>query len=93
VTIRNNTEHPVTYTIRHIPYYGGTYNPKTQETIHLREQAAQLTLQKGEERQVGLPELYGWPPDQMYAFEGCLLVSPDRAESAKHTEAVRIALH
>jgi len=72
----------VTYTVRHIPYYGGTYDPKTKEEIHFKEQSAQVTLQERKERQVALPALYGWPPDQMYAFEGCLLVSPDRAEAA-----------
>ena len=79
VTIENATDQPVTYTVTHIPYYGGTYNPKTNEVIHFQKESAQLTLQKAEKKQVPLPELFGWPTDQMYSFEGCLLIAPDAA--------------
>ena len=79
VTIENATDQPVTYTVTHIPYYGGTYNPKTKEVIHFQKESAQLTLQKAEKKQVPLPELFGWPTDQMYSFEGCLLIAPDPA--------------
>ena len=36
VTIENSTDQPMTYTITHIPYYGGTYNSK-QRGHPLRE--------------------------------------------------------
>jgi hypothetical protein len=79
VTIENTTDQPVTYTVTHIPYYGGTYNPKTNEVIRFQKESAQLVLQKAEKKQLPLPELFGWPTDQMYSFEGCLLIAADSA--------------
>lgn len=83
VTIENSTDQPVTYTITNVPYYGGTHNPTTQEELHFKAESAQLTLREHEKKQVSLPELFGCPTEQMYSFEGCLLVSPDRAETAR----------
>jgi hypothetical protein len=92
VTVRNHTDRPVTYTVTHIPYYGGYYDPQTEEEVRLGPQEAQITLRGGEERQVRLPELYDWVPDRMYAFEGCLLVSPDKAEAAVGRTTVQLSI-
>ena len=51
----------------------------TATNLHFQKESAQLTPQKAEKKQVPLPELFGWPTDQMYSFEGCLLIAPDSA--------------
>jgi len=92
VTIENRTDQPVTYNVTNIPYYGGTYNPKTKEVIHFKSASAPLTLQKHEKKQVTLPELFGWPTDQMYSFEGCLLISPNLTVAAKLGTLAQLSL-
>lgn len=81
LVIKNNTDNSVAYTMTHIPYYGGEYNPKNGQITYLKEQVVQVTLQKHEERKMTLMELYGWSTDQMASMEGCLLISPDRADA------------
>ena len=77
LTIKNNTDAPVQYTIRHIPYYGGFYNPKDGQITKYKEEVVYLLLQKRGEKKITLMDLYDWPTDQMTAMEGCLLISPN----------------
>jgi len=77
LTIRNKTDDPVVYTIRHIPYYGGFYNPQNGKITKYTDEIVYLLLQKQQEKKITLMDLYGWPTDQMTAMEGCLLISPN----------------
>ena len=83
LVIKNNTDQQVTYTLKHIPFYGGQYNPKNGWITYFREQVVSVPLQKHEEKKITLMELYGWPSDNMSNMEGCLLISPDRIDAAK----------
>lgn len=83
LVIRNNTEQAVTYTIRHIPFYGGQYNPDNGWITRFREQVVEVPVQKHEEKKVTLMELFGWSTIQMASMEGCLLISPDRTEATQ----------
>jgi hypothetical protein len=69
--------------LKHIPYYGGQFNPKNGQLTHYQEQVAEVVLPKGEERKMKLQDLFGWVADQMSSMEGCLLVglSPGAARS------------
>jgi hypothetical protein len=49
-------------------------------------------LQKAEKKQIPLPELFGWPTDQMYSFEGCLLITPDAAEAGNGGTVAQLSL-
>jgi hypothetical protein len=81
----------VTYTLRHIPYYGGQFNPKDGQITRYKEQVVEIVLQKGQEKQVTLQDLFGWAADQMSSMEGCLLVSPCPVE-AKTQTAIRFTV-
>ena len=88
LALKNNAEGPVTITLKHIPYYGGQFNPKNGQMTHYQEQVAEVVLQKGEMRNMKFQDLFGWAADQMSSMEGCLLVglSPGAART-------RITLH
>jgi hypothetical protein len=83
--LRNNTDQPVTYTLKHIPYYGAQFNRKNGQITRYKEQVTQVVLQRGEERKVTLQELFGWATDQMSSMEGCLLISPSRLDAKAGT--------
>ena len=83
LVIKNNTDQQVTYTLRHIPFYGGQYNPKNGRITHFREQVVDVPLQKHEEKKIPLMDLYGWPTNQSANMEGCLFISPDRIDATK----------
>ena len=88
LTLKNNTDQPVTYTPKHIPYYGSQVNAKSGQVTRYQEQVVEVLLQKGEERKMTLQDRFGWAADQMSSMEGCLLVglSPGAART-------RITLH
>lgn len=89
--LKNGTEQAVTYTLKHIPYYGGQFNPKNGQITHYKEQVVQVVLQKGEEKKFTLQDLFGWATDQMSSMEGCLLISPSPVE-AKVGTAIRFSI-
>ena len=81
LVIRNSTEQPVNYTVRHIPFYGGQFNPDNGVITRFKEQVVHITLKKNEEKKITLMELFGWSTAQMASMEGCLLISPNRIEA------------
>jgi len=91
LTLKNGTDKPVTYTLKHIPYYGGQFNPKTGQITRYKEQVVQVVLQKGEEKKVTLQDLFGWAPDRMSSMEGCLLINPSPIE-AKAATSIRLSV-
>ena len=80
----------MTYTLKHIPYYGGQFNPKNGQITRYKEQVVQVVLQKGEEKKFTLQDLFGWATDQMSAMEGYLLILPSR--DAEAGTAVRFSV-
>lgn len=80
LTINNVSDQVVTYTLRHIPFYGAQFDPKNGQTTRYKEQVVQMTLQPHQSRMTTLQQLFGWATDQMSAMEGCLLISPDRSD-------------
>jgi hypothetical protein len=78
LNITNGNNQPVTYALRHIPFYGAQFNPKNKQITRYQEQTVQMTLQPHESRSITLPQLYGWAADQMSDMEGCLLIGLDR---------------
>jgi len=86
VEIKNNTDQLMTYTLDHIPYYGGQFDPGTQQIIKYKEQVVQLTLKPGEAKRLTLMKLYGWA-DKMSSMEGCLLITPGPAGAKSGTSA------
>jgi hypothetical protein len=84
--IKNNTDQPITYTLDHIPYYGGQYDPETQQVVKYKEQVVQLTLKPHEMKKLTLMELFAWG-DQMSDMEGCLLITPGQAGAKSGTSA------
>jgi hypothetical protein len=91
LTLKNQTDQPVTYTVKHIPYYGGQFNPKDGKVTRYQEQVVHVILQKGEEKKVTLQELFGWAADQMSSMEGCLLISPNCSD-AKTGTAIELSV-
>lgn len=86
LVIQNNTDQPVTYTLDHIPYYGGQYDPATPQVVKFKEQVVQLTLKPHEIKTPTLMELFGWG-DKMADMEGCLLITPGQAGARSGTSA------
>jgi hypothetical protein len=91
LTLTNGTDQSVTYNVKHIPYYGGQFDPKNGQITRYKEQVVQVVLQKGEEKKVTLQDLFGWAADQMSSMEGCLLISPNPVE-AKAGTAIRFSV-
>jgi len=91
LTLKNKTDHPVTYTLKHIPYYGGQFNAKTGQVTRYREQIVEPRLEKGEQRTMTLQDLFGWSADQMSSMEGCLLIRPDTRKARTRT-AIRFSI-
>jgi hypothetical protein len=85
LTLKNNTDKPVTYTLKHIPFYGGQFNPKNRQVSRYKEQVVRVLLQGREEKKATLQQQFGWATDQMSSMEGCLLVKPDRADAKRGT--------
>jgi hypothetical protein len=88
--IRNNADRPITYTLDHIPYYGGQYDPGTQQVDKYKEQVVHLTLQPHEMKKMTLMKLFGWG-DKMTDMEGCLLITPS-ANGAKSGTSARLLI-
>jgi hypothetical protein len=86
LVIQNNTDQPVTYTLDHIPYYGGQFDPATPQVVKYKEQVVQLTLKPHEFKELTLMELFGWG-DKMTDMEGCLLITPDGRAAKSGTSA------
>jgi len=86
LSINNVSDYTVTYTLRHIPFYGGQFEPKSGQITQYKEQVVQLTLQPYASVSTTLQELFGWAPDQMSDMEGCLLISLDRSEARTGTD-------
>ena len=80
LSITNFSDHPVTYTLKHIPFYGAQFNPKNGQMTRYKEQTVMMTLRPHEARTAPLQQLYGWAADQMSSMEGCLLIRPDRSD-------------
>jgi hypothetical protein len=91
LTLKNNTDQPVTYTLKHIPFYGAEFNPKNGQLTPYKEQVVRVALQGLEEKKVTLQHLLGWATDQMSAMEGYLLIKPDRAD-AKGGTTIRFSV-
>ncbi len=91
LSLKNNSDQPVTYTLKHIPYYGGQFNPNNGQITRYQQQVVQVVLQKGEEKKVTLQDLFGWATDGMSSMEGCLLISPSPIE-AKAETAIRFSV-
>jgi hypothetical protein len=85
ITINNVSDQPVTYTLRHIPFYGAQYDPKTKQTAHYKEQVIKLTLQPYASVSTTMQELFGWATDQLSDMEGALLISLDHSEARTGT--------
>jgi hypothetical protein len=91
LTLKNGTEQPVTYTLKHIPYYGGQFDPQNGQITRYKEQVVQLTLQQGDEKTVTLQNVFAWATDQMSSMEGCLLISPSPIDARSGT-AIRLSV-
>ena len=91
LTLKNNTDQPVTYILKHVPYYGAQFNPKNGQVTRYKEQVVRVLLQGREEKKVTLQDLFGWATDQMSSMEGYLLIKPDRAD-AKEGTAIRFSV-
>ena len=91
LSLTNNTDGPVTYTLKHIPLYGGQFNPKDGKITRYKEQEIQLALAKGQEKRATLQDLFGWAADQMSSMEGCLLIRPNPL-AAKAGTAIRFSV-
>jgi hypothetical protein len=85
LTLKNGSDRSVTYTLRHIPYYGGQFDPKNGQVTRYQEQSADITLEKGEEKAITLQDLFGWDANQMSSMEGCLLIIPRPRETQTRT--------
>jgi hypothetical protein len=85
LSICNMGDHSVTYTLRHIPFYGAQFNPKNNQVTHYQEQVVQLAVRPHQSITTTLPRLYGWAADQMSAMEGALLINPDRSDAQTET--------
>jgi len=81
LSITNGSDKPVTYTLRHIPFYGAQFNAKNGQITRYQEQVVSLTLQPHESKANTLQQLYGWAVDQMSSTEGCLLIGLDRDDA------------
>ncbi len=91
LTLKNNTDQPVTYILKHVPFYGAQFNPKNGQVTRYKEQVVRVPLQGRGEKKVTLQDLFGWATDQMSAMEGCLLIKPDRTD-AKGETAIRFSV-
>lgn len=87
LTIDNVGDQTVTYTLRHLPFYGAQFDPKAGRVTRYRPQTARVTLLPHQSVATTLQSLFGWAPDQMSDMEGCLLIRPDRRD-ARSTTAI-----
>lgn len=85
LTLQNSSDRSVAYTLRHIPYYGGRFDPKNGQITRYQEQAVDIVLEKGEEKRAALQDIFGWEANQMSSMEGCLLISPIPREAQTHS--------
>lgn len=92
LVIRNNTDQTVTYAIRHIPFYGGQYNPESGQITFFKEESVDIRLQRNEEKRITLMELYGWSTNAMASMEGCLFISPDRTDATGNGTTMRLLI-
>ncbi len=92
LVISNNTDQPVIYTIKHIPFYGGQYNPNNGWITRFKEQVVEIPVKQNEEIKITLMELYGWSTIQTTSMEGCLLISPDRSEATQSGTMMKLLI-
>lgn len=92
LVIKNNTDKPVTYTMRHIPFYGGQFNSEKGWITHFKEQVVDVTLQKHEEKRMPLMKLYRWPTNEATSMEGCLFILPDRKDALRSGTTIRLMI-
>jgi len=78
LTLKNETNGPVTYTLKHVPSYAAQFDPKHSRVTVYHEQVARVLLQGGEEKKMTLQDLFGWAADQMMAMEGHIFILPNR---------------
>ena len=78
LTLKNGTNGPVTYTLKHSPSYAAQFDPKHSRVTRYHEQVERVLLQGGEEKKMTLQDLFGWATDQMTAMEGHLFILPNR---------------
>ena len=90
LTLKNGTEGPVTYTLRHVPSYGSQFDPRHNRLTRFHEQVVRVRLQRGEEKKMTLQGLFGWATDQSTAMEGHLFILPDH--DAKKETAIRFSV-
>ena len=84
--ITNDTNQSKAYTLDHIPYYGGQYDPVSRQVTKYKEQVVQLALKPHERKTLTLTRLFGWG-DKMSSMEGCLLITPGSAAGYSGTSA------
>lgn len=84
--ITNISDQPMMYTLDHIPYYGGQYDPATPQVVMYKEQVVQLALKPHETKKLTLMKLFGWG-DKMSSMEGCLLITPGTGGAKSGTSA------
>ncbi len=92
LVIRNNTAQDVNYTIRHIPFYGAQYKPDDGWITRFVEQVVIVPLGPNEEQMISLVKLFRWSTKQSASMEGCLLISPDRAEATQNGTSVKLLI-
>jgi hypothetical protein len=93
LVIKNNTEKSVNYTVRHVPFYGAQYNPENGWITRFVEQVVIIPLKKNEEKKIKLMDLYGWSTTQTASMEGCLLISPDKAEATQSGTSLKLLIY
>ena len=92
LVLRNLTDEPVNYTIRHIPYYGAQYNPENGWIKRFVDQTVIVPFEGGEEKQIILMDLFGWSREQTASMEGCLLIEPDSPEARENGTSLRLLI-
>ena len=90
LSLKNGTNGPVTYTLRHVPSYAMQFDPRHSHLTRYHEQVVRVVLQSGEEKKITLQDLFGWAADQMMAMEGHLFILPNR--DAKTDTVVRFSV-
>lgn len=78
LTLKNNTERTVIYSIQHSVNYGRRKDPAEHcVSAEVRNQTVEIALAKGQELSTTLESLFNWPINQTSYLEGILLIRPD----------------
>jgi len=83
LSLQNNTDKTVTYSIRH-SVVGGARRDSAEQcaATDYRNQTIEVTLARGQLLNTTLESLFGWPINQTSYLEGMLLIRPDSAAAA-----------